>query len=202
MEAGYTATQQRNYPTALLYFKRALDERPNDSFAMQAIQNVEAYLNPAAKPNPPTQAALTQTQAVAIVTRWLQAKAEIFAPPFDQQQASQLTTGELYNSLVKPKGSLDWLKANRAYYRYGVQKVDAVIRFAAAENRATIELQVTEDRTLYRNGTIDPSQTDFTTRRVRYTLERTGGTWKIADYKTIDGALLERSMINFSTSKQ
>jgi hypothetical protein len=43
MRAGYAATQQRDYETALLYFKRALDERPNDSFAAQAIQNVEGY---------------------------------------------------------------------------------------------------------------------------------------------------------------
>ncbi|HEY9659291.1 MAG TPA: hypothetical protein V6C65_12620 [Allocoleopsis sp.] len=43
MAAGYEATQQRNYETALLYFRRALDERPNDSYAQQAIQNVERY---------------------------------------------------------------------------------------------------------------------------------------------------------------
>jgi hypothetical protein len=45
MMAGYAATQQRDYDTALLYFKRALDERPNDSFAEQAIRNVEGYRN-------------------------------------------------------------------------------------------------------------------------------------------------------------
>lgn len=44
MEAGYTATEQRDYETALLYFKRALDERPGDIYAQQAIQNVEGYL--------------------------------------------------------------------------------------------------------------------------------------------------------------
>lgn len=43
MAAGYEATNQRDYDTALLYFQRALDERPNDSYAQQAIQNVEQY---------------------------------------------------------------------------------------------------------------------------------------------------------------
>ncbi len=43
MTAGYEATQQRDYDTALLYFQRALDERPNNSYAQQAIQNVEQY---------------------------------------------------------------------------------------------------------------------------------------------------------------
>lgn len=43
MEAGYAATQKQDYETALLYFKRALDERPGDGYAQQAIQNVENY---------------------------------------------------------------------------------------------------------------------------------------------------------------
>ncbi|MGG6238678.1 tetratricopeptide repeat protein [Nodosilinea sp. AN01ver1] len=43
MAAGYEATQQRDYETALLYFQRALDERPNNTYAQQAIQNVEQY---------------------------------------------------------------------------------------------------------------------------------------------------------------
>jgi hypothetical protein len=43
MAAGYEATQQRDYETALIYFQRALDERPNDPYAQQAIQNVEQY---------------------------------------------------------------------------------------------------------------------------------------------------------------
>lgn len=43
MQAGYTSTQQSNYPTALLYFNRALDERPNNTYAEQAIRNVEGY---------------------------------------------------------------------------------------------------------------------------------------------------------------
>ncbi|CAA9396110.1 hypothetical protein AVDCRST_MAG94-5660 [uncultured Leptolyngbya sp.] len=43
MVAGYAATQKRDYETALLYFQRALDERPNSSYAQQAIKNVEQY---------------------------------------------------------------------------------------------------------------------------------------------------------------
>lgn len=43
MTAGYAATQQSDYETALLYFQRALDERPNNPYAQQAIQNVQRY---------------------------------------------------------------------------------------------------------------------------------------------------------------
>lgn len=46
MRAGYAATTARDYATALLYFRRAIDERPNNDYAQQAIQNVERYLQP------------------------------------------------------------------------------------------------------------------------------------------------------------
>lgn len=229
MKAGYAATEKKQHQTALLYFKRALDERPSDTYATQAVRNVEAYLKgekpptstqPSAKPaptvtatTPTTQAStastiatatipatITQQQALALINQWLQAKAQIFAPPFDQQQATNLTTGELYDALVKPDGVLTWLKTNQAYYRYGVQTVDSIERFAANQSRATIEVKVTEDRTLYLKGTISPQQTDFSAQQVRYTLELVNGSWKIADYKTIEGSLLERSVLAVNPS--
>lgn len=46
MQAGYAATEKRDYDTALLYFKRALDERPDDTYAQRAIGNVERYRTP------------------------------------------------------------------------------------------------------------------------------------------------------------
>jgi hypothetical protein len=142
----------------------------------------------------PVSATLSQQEAVDLINRWLQAKADIFAPPFDQQQAINLTTGELLFSLMKPDGVLAWLKTNRAYYRYGVQKVDSVDRFLAVRDRATVEITLTEDRTLYLNGAVDPKRTDFSAQRIRFSLESIDGNWKIADYKTVDGSLLERSV--------
>ncbi|EKQ70697.1 hypothetical protein OsccyDRAFT_1000 [Leptolyngbyaceae cyanobacterium JSC-12] len=283
MQAGYAATNRRDYATALIYFKRALDERPEDIYATQAIRNVENYLgksspsptptpsptspaatsskpaptvttlkavpstkptvpNPTATaPNPPTKSAPTpsntapkpstklvppkappatatvpaakapaavvvipsappsdafnEQRAVALINRWLQAKTEVFAPPYDQQQVVDLTTGELLAALVKPDGVLNWLKSNRAYFRYGVQNVDSIERFVVARDRATIEVNVTEDRTLYRSGMIDPNQTDFSSQRVRFTFMSDNGVWKIADYKTVNGLLLERSIL-------
>jgi hypothetical protein len=46
MVAGYEASRRKDPKTALLYFRRALDERPNDQFALQAIRNAESALNP------------------------------------------------------------------------------------------------------------------------------------------------------------
>lgn len=233
MQAGYAATKKGDYPLALLNFKRAVDERPDDPYAQKAVQNVEKYLSrgrsgstpanqtPPQQPAPqptnnstgstpttsgvvvPSQpvavknnGAISQRQAVDLVTEWLQAKSRIFAPPFDQQPVKQLTTGELYGSLVRDDGAIAWLKDNQAYYRFGVQKVESVERFVADQNKATVELKITEDRTLYRDGTVDPTQTDFQTRLVRYSLESIEGAWKIADYKTVDGSVQERAVGN------
>lgn len=52
MQAGYAATGQGDYDKALLYFQRALDERPGDRYAQQAIQNVENYRSRRPDPSP------------------------------------------------------------------------------------------------------------------------------------------------------
>ena len=44
MRAGYGATQQRDYQTALSYFQQALQLRPNNRYARQAVSNVQGYL--------------------------------------------------------------------------------------------------------------------------------------------------------------
>lgn len=212
MQIGYNATRKGDYNTGLINFKRALSQRPGDPYATQAIANVEVYLKrnqasaapktPAPEPQSQPSVASTSTesisqeQAVNLVTQWLQAKSQILAPPFDQQLVAKLTTGELYQDLTQANGVIAWLKNNQAYYRFGVQKLEAVNKFAASGNKATLEVNVTEERTLYQNGKIEPNQTDFQTRLMRYTLESQSGQWKITDYKTVDGSLLERGVAN------
>jgi len=44
MLIGYAAEEQGDYQTALINFRRALSERPGDSYALRAIANVESYL--------------------------------------------------------------------------------------------------------------------------------------------------------------
>ncbi len=44
MQAGYKATQEKDYKTAQQQFQKALELRPNDLYAQQALQNVEFYL--------------------------------------------------------------------------------------------------------------------------------------------------------------
>ncbi len=44
MQAGYAASREPDYARALLFFQRALDEKPEDSYATTAITNMEAAL--------------------------------------------------------------------------------------------------------------------------------------------------------------
>ncbi|KST69571.1 hypothetical protein BC008_04520 [Mastigocoleus testarum BC008] len=44
MRIGYDATEKENYQRALRNFRKALEERPRDYYATQAIRNVQVYL--------------------------------------------------------------------------------------------------------------------------------------------------------------
>lgn len=135
---------------------------------------------PSPAPYFPPPSSISQEQAVELIDTWLQAKRVMFAPPYNRQAADEITTGEHYKKAVGMNGTIDWLKSSNAYYKYGVQNIEGVDIFAVNDNQATIQLRVTEDRTFYRNGKIDAKETDFKTRRVRYSLELSDGQWKIA----------------------
>ena len=133
----------------------------------------------------PTQPSISQQDAISLVDNWLQAKRIMFAPPYSYAAAKRVATGLLLTDLTKAGGSIDWLDSNNAQYKFGVQKIESVDRFVANGQQATIEAWVTEDRTLYKNGRVDPDQTDFKTRLINYSLQQVDGTWKISDYKLI-----------------
>ncbi|MEY3556376.1 MAG: hypothetical protein RLZZ580_2433, partial [Cyanobacteriota bacterium] len=98
--------------------------------------------------------------------------------------------GKAYNDKIKSsdgqESSSEWLANNGAYYIYGVQRIDSVNNFTASGDQATVDVVVTEERTLYNSqGKIDQKNSAFTTLLVRYNLENDEGTWKIAQYRTI-----------------
>lgn len=139
--------------------------------------------NPSPIAEPSTE--ITQDAAVQVVQSWLQAKKNVFSPPYNRFVLDSVTTGALKADLLKSGGPIDWLANNNAYYQFGIQKIDRVDRFIANGNQAAIDVKVTEDRTLYVNGKIDRNETDFKTRAIHYSLERVDGGWKIADYRVL-----------------
>ncbi|OUL17997.1 serine/threonine protein kinase [Nostoc sp. 106C] len=124
---------------------------------------------------------LTEAGAKNLITNWLQAKQVMFAPPYDPQPASELTTGEQYEQVAGYDGSINSLKTDGHSYKYGVQQIDGVDEFSMNGNQAVIQLKVTEERKLLdKNGNILPKETDFKTRTVRYNLQFVDQRWKIA----------------------
>jgi hypothetical protein len=57
MNQGYDAVKAKNYDSALILFRMALNERPNNSYALKAIENVTNYINKRSSPKPSSTAA-------------------------------------------------------------------------------------------------------------------------------------------------
>ncbi|MBW4440939.1 MAG: hypothetical protein KME10_06845 [Plectolyngbya sp. WJT66-NPBG17] len=55
MNAGYDAVQRKDQKAARLYFQRALDERPQDQFALQAIRNLDTPKRDSSRSTPITE---------------------------------------------------------------------------------------------------------------------------------------------------
>jgi serine/threonine-protein kinase len=133
---------------------------------------------------------ISRSEAVNLIERWLEAKRDIFGSSHQTYLGEELLTGKAYDYNIKrsdgQESSSEWLANNGSYYIYGVQRVDSVDNFTASGDQATIDVVVTEERTLYNNqGKIDRKNSAFSTSLVRYNLQNDQGQWKIAHYRTI-----------------
>ncbi|MEG4227737.1 ARC6/PARC6 family protein [Microcoleus sp. N9_B2] len=136
-------------------------------------------VRPQPNSQPATSNSLTKQEAVNLIERYLQAKDKIFAAPFDRQLAANLTTGKVYDDIIKPGGSIDWLQQNNAYYQYSNRSAQATGYFSASGNEAQIEVAIKEDFSFYMNGSLDESKTN--SGFYRFTLKLENANWKIAD---------------------
>jgi serine/threonine-protein kinase len=160
---------------------------------------ISAQAQPSSNPTPPstsetynqsqflpTSSSITRNAAVSVINQWLQAKRVMFAPPYNPQPAAELTTGEQYEKTAGVNGSINSLKQDGHYYKYGVQTIDSVDDFSVNSNQAVIQVKVTEERKLLdSNGNILPKESDFKTRTVRYNLQFVDERWKIASSEII-----------------
>ncbi|MBW4630879.1 MAG: DUF4101 domain-containing protein [Iphinoe sp. HA4291-MV1] len=155
----------------------AITPSPTTSFSIPSTTDGTAQSTPSTS--------ISQQEAVNLVNAWLQAKRQMFAPPYNRQIAAEITTGKQYNDAAGSNGTIDWLQNNNAYYQYGVQKIEGVDEFVSNNNQAAIRVRVTEQRRLLKDGKIDREQSDFNTITVFYYLQFVNGSWKIADSKVI-----------------
>ncbi len=126
--------------------------------------------------------ALTEVEAVERVRQLVEGKQKLFAPPFDRDFLAQLAVGEEYE---KRKGSIDWLQKNNAYYNYGEFEIKTLGQFSVQESKATVEVEISENPTLYVNGQIDKTQSIPSRGRYRCTLQFDRQSWKIANITKI-----------------
>lgn len=142
--------------------------------------------SPQPQPSPnKTEISITETEATKLIETWLEAKSKMFSPPYNSQIANELTTGDFYEKIAGVNGSINWLKNNNAYYKYGVQRLDSIEQFFANNDSATIKVRITEEYSLYRNGKIDPNETDFKTLTIIYNLKFIDDQWKISNSRTL-----------------
>ena len=126
---------------------------------------------------------ISQQKAVNLIQKYLEAKKEMFAPPYNRRIIAGIATEEFSQ---KALGAIDWLERNGAYYRYQVQKIDSVEEFVSEGNTVAIKVKITEDYTLYNSdGSIDNSSSNFRTLTVIYNMKLTNGNLKIYASKII-----------------
>jgi hypothetical protein len=95
MTLGYRNTQQKDYPQALLYFRRALDDRPKDSYAERAIKNLEAIAGDSSKSaNPPANPAGGESSASPSTGNWVEVTTNLVGDRFMVAPSSIQTKGK------------------------------------------------------------------------------------------------------------
>ncbi|OIP78712.1 MAG: hypothetical protein AUK48_01125 [Oscillatoriales cyanobacterium CG2_30_44_21] len=139
--------------------------------------------NPA--PTSPQNVSLTEDEAKQLIINWQNVKPSVFAFPFDRQLAARYTTGSLLQDIVKPNGSIDWLRQNNSYYKYGFRSVGAPRFISKDDFQAIVEVRLIEQYTMYRNGRVIESESDYYDKVVRFVLRKEDGSWKISDRKSL-----------------
>ncbi|OCR02607.1 hypothetical protein BCD67_17875 [Oscillatoriales cyanobacterium USR001] len=127
---------------------------------------------------------LSEKETAQLVQNWLNAKKRLFAPPYEEELAANLTTGDRYTKTI---GAIKWLRENNAYYQYKLAEVDAFGNFSASSDQAQIDVNVTEDLVLYINGRVDEKNTSFgsKTKGYRFYFRADRGNWKIENVESL-----------------
>ena len=173
-QAEYHNQRAKRFQIELAYVRLFVEGRsaPNDP------PKIEPVLNSQTEPPSEEQKSDLETEVVETIMAWLQAKKKMFAPPYDGQLAAELLTGHRYRETVE---AIKWLRNNNAYYLYGVHKITSQENFFTNGRVATIEMEMSEERTLYSNGVVDWTNSGRTNHRYRYELRLVEKRWKIAD---------------------
>jgi serine/threonine protein kinase len=136
---------------------------------------------------------ISKDEAVNLVQRWLNARSQMFAPPYNQEVGKELTTGKAYSDKIHGPSSdgtdtstLEWLKKFDYYYVYNSSEIGDIKRFQQSGNDAILELSVIDDKIQYdRQRKVVPQNSGNSTSLIRYRLRYDYDKWKIADIEEL-----------------
>jgi hypothetical protein len=139
-----------------------------------------------------SQGNISRDDAIATIEKYLKAKPQLYAPPFDKNLGAELLTGKFYQDKIDKNNpecenpddclsSIDWLIKYDAYYTYGVRRIDSIDSFESSGNHATLTLTITESRTLHQGG---KQKRTGETSKTTFDLVNENGLIKIADIRS------------------
>jgi hypothetical protein len=136
---------------------------------------------------------ITQEDAISLVKRWLNARSQMFAPPYDQEIGKDLATGKTYSDKIHGPSSdgtdtstLEWLRKFDYYYKYNSFEIVEIRGFQGSGNEAILDLVLVDDRIQYDNRRNIVSKNSGRTKAViRYRLKYDSDKWKISDIEEL-----------------
>jgi hypothetical protein len=136
------------------------DKGEDKSYSRQPNENID-------KPNNIKSAisnsSISRDVALDTIRKYLKAKTQLFAPPYNKDLGAELLTGKIYQDKID-KGnsecndpdnclsSIDWLIKYNGQYSYENQYINSIDSFESDSNTATITLTITESRILHQSG--------------------------------------------------
>jgi serine/threonine protein kinase len=136
---------------------------------------------------------ISKDEAVNLVKRWLNARSQMFAPPYNQEVGKDLATGKAYSDKIHGPSSdgtdtstLEWLKNFDYYYVYNSSEIGEIKRFQEDGNDTILELVVREDKIQYdKQRKVVPKNSGKSMNFMRYRLRYDSDKWKIADIEEL-----------------
>lgn len=122
-----------------------------------------------------------EDQATRLVQEYLEAKPELFAPPFNRDLLAKLMTGTRYEDAIR---SMRWLQDKNARYLYKTSRIKQQNSFQLSNGKASINVLIVEDRVLYINETVNRQFTTFGLKEEWfsvYFISTDDGNWKISN---------------------
>jgi hypothetical protein len=116
---------------------------------------------------------ITEAEALQLVQRWLSAKPQILAAPYDLDLLDQLATGTVY---LDTQEASQWRKANQNPWNSTLDQMGDIQGFTASQVTAWLRVGISSPEI-----NIVPGQDNRRTQYYQFTIVRAGTGWKIAE---------------------